>query len=83
MRNYSTSIAVVSGLGTAPIHRLARTWSQVSERSMATLERIQRLVNSTKNFNEYRETMRAANPPCIPFLGAVSSHTHATTLQLN
>ncbi|CRG83087.1 Cell division control protein 25 [Talaromyces islandicus] len=69
MKNYSTSIAIVSGLGTAPIYRLARTWSQVSERSMATFERIRCLVNSTKNFNVYRETMSAAHPPCVPFLG--------------
>ncbi len=24
---------------------------------------------STKNFGEYREKLRRANPPCIPFLG--------------
>lgn len=24
---------------------------------------------STKNFGEYREKLRLANPPCIPFLG--------------
>jgi son of sevenless-like protein len=24
---------------------------------------------STKNFGEYRETLHAANPPCIPFFG--------------
>lgn len=69
MKNYSTAISIISGLGTAPVYRLGRTWSQVSERTCAVLEPVRQLVASTKNFYEYRETLRLANPPCIPFLG--------------
>lgn len=28
---------------------------------------------STKNFGEYRETLHASNPPCIPFFGKSAS----------
>lgn len=30
---------------------------------------MRRLMASTKNFGEYRESLHAANPPCIPFFG--------------
>ncbi|GIC85747.1 putative cell division control protein Cdc25 [Aspergillus udagawae] len=69
LNNYSTLTSIISALGTAPIHRLGRTWSQVSGRTSAILEQMRRLMASTKNFGEYRETLHLANPPCIPFFG--------------
>lgn len=30
---------------------------------------MRRLMGSTKNFGEYRESLHLANPPCIPFFG--------------
>ncbi|KAL9004415.1 MAG: hypothetical protein Q9188_002773 [Gyalolechia gomerana] len=69
MNNFSTLTSVVSALGTAPVHRLQRTWSQVNARTMNVLEQMRRLMGSTKNFGEYRETLHSANPPCIPFFG--------------
>ncbi|PYH87868.1 Ras1 guanine nucleotide exchange factor [Aspergillus ellipticus CBS 707.79] len=67
--NYSTLTSIISALGTAPIHRLGRTWAQVSGRTSTILEQMRRLMASTKNFGEYRETLHLANPPCIPFFG--------------
>lgn len=32
---------------------------------------MRRLMASTKNFGEYRETLHLANPPCIPFFGMI------------
>jgi son of sevenless-like protein len=61
--------SIISALGTAPIHRLNRTWSQVNARTSSTLETMRRLMASNKNFGEYRETLHSVNPPCIPFLG--------------
>ncbi|KAL1987021.1 hypothetical protein VTN96DRAFT_5177 [Rasamsonia emersonii] len=69
MNNYSTLTSIISALGTAPIHRLSRTWAQVSGRTSAILEQMRKLMASTKNFGEYRETLHQANPPCIPFFG--------------
>ena len=69
MNNFSTLTSIISALGTAPIHRLSRTWAQVNARTMTILEALRRLMGSTKNFGEYRETLHLANPPCIPFFG--------------
>ncbi|KAJ5724002.1 hypothetical protein N7488_002037 [Penicillium malachiteum] len=69
LNNYSTLTSIISALGTAPIHRLGRTWGQVSGRTSSILEQMRRLMASTKNFGEYRETLHLANPPCIPFFG--------------
>lgn len=69
LNNYSTLTSIISALGTAPIHRLKRTWDQVPAKTLATLESMRRLMGSTKNFGEYRESLHLANPPCIPFFG--------------
>jgi son of sevenless-like protein len=69
LNNFSTLTSIISALGTAPIARLKRTWDQVPQRIQATLETMRKLMASTKNFGEYRETLHAANPPCIPFFG--------------
>ncbi|KAF2705820.1 cell division control protein-like protein Cdc25 [Pleomassaria siparia CBS 279.74] len=69
LNNFSTLTSIISALGTAPIHRLNRTWASVNARSMTILENMRKLMGSTKNFAEYRDTLHKANPPCIPFFG--------------
>ncbi|KJZ76059.1 hypothetical protein HIM_04515 [Hirsutella minnesotensis 3608] len=69
LNNFSTLTSIISALGTAPIARLKRTWDQVPQRTQVVLETMRRLMASTKNFGEYRETLHASNPPCIPFFG--------------
>ena len=69
MNNFSTLTSIISALSTAPIHRLGRTWAAVNTRTGSVLEQLRRLMGSTKNFGEYRETLHLANPPCIPFFG--------------
>ncbi|KAK4546442.1 hypothetical protein LTR36_002119 [Oleoguttula mirabilis] len=69
LNNFSCLTSIISALGSAPIHRLNRTWSQVNARTTQTLESMRKLMGSTKNFLEYREALHKANPPCIPFFG--------------
>ncbi|KAK3052247.1 hypothetical protein LTS18_012301, partial [Coniosporium uncinatum] len=69
LNNFSTLTSIISALGTAPIHRLARTWHQVNAKTMNMLESMRKLMGSTKNFAEYRDTLTKSNPPCIPFFG--------------
>ncbi|KAK3680258.1 cell division cycle-related protein [Recurvomyces mirabilis] len=69
LNNFSCLTSIISALGSAPIHRLGRTWSQVNTRTTQVLESMRKLMGSTKNFLEYRETLHKAQPPCIPFFG--------------
>lgn len=61
--------AIISALGTSPILRLNRTWQQLNPKTHALLESMRSLISTSKNFSLYRETLHAATPPCIPFLG--------------
>lgn len=69
LNNFSCLTSIMSALGSAPIHRLNRTWAQVNARTTAILEAMRKLMGSTKNFMEYRDTLHKADPPCIPFFG--------------
>ncbi|KAK5939142.1 cell division cycle- protein [Knufia obscura] len=69
LNNFSSLTAIVSALGTAPILRLNRTWAQLPKQTKMLLESMRTLIASTKNFSQYREALREAQPPCIPFLG--------------
>ncbi|KAI0393975.1 ras GEF [Xylariaceae sp. FL0594] len=69
LNNFSTLTSIISALVTAPIARLKRTWDQVPARTNSALESMRKLMQSQKNFGEYREALHAAIPPCIPFFG--------------
>ncbi|KAI8997908.1 ras guanine nucleotide exchange factor domain-containing protein [Gaertneriomyces semiglobifer] len=69
LNNFNTLMSIIAGLNSAPIHRLKRTWDQLSQRSMAILDALRQTMRREKNFSVYRETLHSANPPCVPFLG--------------
>lgn len=62
-------MAIVTGLNSSPIHRLKRSWEQVSSRHMSQLETCEALINSYKHYNSYRSTLANVAPPCVPFIG--------------
>jgi son of sevenless-like protein len=62
-------VALLAGLGQPAIRRLKRTWEQVNQRNMQALEVIEWTMDSSKNFNNYRTTLAAVSPPCVPFFG--------------
>ncbi|KAG1743304.1 ras guanine nucleotide exchange factor domain-containing protein [Suillus paluster] len=69
MHNYSSMVAIVSGLNSPPIRRLKRSWEQVNARHMAQLGTCEMTIDSGKNFNNYRSTLAKVSPPCVPFIG--------------
>ncbi|KAL3468181.1 ras guanine nucleotide exchange factor domain-containing protein [Aspergillus heterothallicus] len=69
LQNYSAVVSILSGLESAPIYRLGRTWAMVTERTCSILEPLQTLVSSDQNYQVYRNALRRSVPPCIPFLG--------------
>lgn len=69
MNNYATLMSIVSGLGQSPVFRLRQTWGLVNPRIRNLLEELRDLMSSEKNWAKYREVLRQASPPCVPFLG--------------
>jgi son of sevenless-like protein len=64
-------MAILAGLSSSPIFRLARSWALLSQRTNATYAALRKLMDPTKNFANYREVLASTNAfvPCIPFLG--------------
>ena len=72
LHNYSTMVAITSGLNTPPIRRLKRTWELVNARFMSQLGACEMTIDSNKNFNNYRLTLASVTPPFVPFIGKIS-----------
>ncbi|KAG5651191.1 hypothetical protein H0H81_009544 [Sphagnurus paluster] len=73
LNNFSTMIAITSGLNTPPIRRLKRTWEQVNQRSLTQFNACEMTIDSNKNFTKYRQLMASVTPPCVPFIGVFLS----------
>ncbi|GAA6010375.1 hypothetical protein JCM11491_006292 [Sporobolomyces phaffii] len=69
LNNFSTLIHIIAGLNSTPIHRLRRTWESVSQKAMVSLGVLNNIMRPDKNYKEYRDVLRKAAPPCVPFLG--------------
>ncbi|SCZ89388.1 BZ3500_MvSof-1268-A1-R1_Chr9g10391 [Microbotryum saponariae] len=73
LNNFSTLIHIIAGLNSTPIHRLRRTWEQVSQKSIYQLGVMNNVMRPDKNYKEYREQLRQVAPPCVPFLDLSST----------
>ncbi|THH31171.1 hypothetical protein EUX98_g3005 [Antrodiella citrinella] len=69
IQNFSTMVAIISGLNTPPIRRLKRTWEQVNARFMTLLGNCEQTIDTNKNFTNYRQALATITPPCVPFIG--------------
>lgn len=77
LQNFSTMGAIVSGLNSAPIHRLKRSWEQVNSKYMSQLQTCEATINSYRNYNKVRTTLATVSPPCVPFVGVfLTALTH-------
>lgn len=72
--NFSSMTAIISALYSSPIHRLKKTWKYVSNDCVQLLQNMNKLMNSSRNFNEYRDVLKfIGSEPCIPFFGVYLS----------
>lgn len=61
--------ALLAGLNSPPIRRLKRTWDLLNARVTATLDDVEKTLDSGRNFTGYRNLLATLAPPCIPFFG--------------
>lgn len=72
--NFSSMTAIISALYSSPIHRLKKTWKYVSSDAQSHLQTMNKLMNSSRNFNEYRDVLKfLGSEPCVPFFGVYLS----------
>jgi len=69
MRNYNTSMEILAGINRAFVNRLKKSWNLVSSATEETLQRMNELMDPKHNFRNYREALRKAPKPCLPYLG--------------
>lgn len=74
LNNFSSMTAIVSALCSSPIYRLKKTWPLVSQECTEILKELNRLMDSAKNFINYRELLRSVKDvACVPFFGVYLS----------
>lgn len=72
--NFSSMTAIISALYSSPIHRLRKTWKMVSNDTLNHLQNMNKLMNSSRNFNEYRDVLKfIGSEACVPFFGVYLS----------
>lgn len=69
LNNYSSMAGVVAGLSASAISRLKKTWEQLSDKTTREWHDLEVMMDSTRNFQKYKEMLKTTNPPCVPFLG--------------
>eukprot|EP00003_Mantamonas_plastica_P004261 TRINITY_DN13386_c0_g1_i3.p1 TRINITY_DN13386_c0_g1~~TRINITY_DN13386_c0_g1_i3.p1 ORF type:complete len:611 (+),score=174.63 TRINITY_DN13386_c0_g1_i3:1044-2876(+) len=71
LRNFNTTMEIVSGLLISPVWRLKPTWESLSEDVLVQFDRLSALMSSRKDHQRLRTEMSVAVTPCIMFIGLV------------
>ncbi|KAL6060557.1 pleckstriny domain-containing family H member 1-like isoform X2 [Balamuthia mandrillaris] len=69
LNNLNAAMEITSGLGSAAVHRLSRTWELVPKEKVAVLEDMQEMLSTKSSYKVYRERLHTLNPPVVPYLG--------------
>lgn len=69
LNSFDVLMAIIAGLQSAPIWRLQKTWELLPEKTWDLWDRIREMMSSDANHKAYRDCLRNARPPCVPYLG--------------
>ncbi|KAA0188156.1 Ras-specific guanine nucleotide-releasing factor RalGPS2, partial [Fasciolopsis buskii] len=74
INNYSSAMAIVSGLLVQSVYRLSATWAALSSRDRSSFRKLADLFSQDQNFINLRTAVDTARLPCIPYLGKFHFH---------
>ncbi|XP_026462317.1 ras-specific guanine nucleotide-releasing factor RalGPS2-like isoform X2 [Ctenocephalides felis] len=69
LNNLHALFAVISGLQSASIHRLDKSWNLVQKKDKLTFEKLASVFSEKENWKVLREYQDSLRLPCIPYLG--------------
>jgi len=67
LKNFNSAFAILSGLGNVAVTRMAQTWKKLNVASVQEFERLQLLMDPSRNMRKYRTTVLGSQAPLIPF----------------
>jgi len=69
LRNFNTTMGIVSGLTSASIGRLKQSWNGVPTKWADRFHELEKETATTNNFAKLRESTIRSPPPKIPYIG--------------
>jgi len=69
--NFSSAMAIYSGLNFGAVQRLTTAWSLVAPKSVKKMAEFDKLFSFKMNFGAYREILRNTQLPCIPLFTVI------------
>lgn len=84
MNNLHSLKAVISGLQSAPVYRLNKTWALIQRRDRAVFDKLAELLSEEENKKNLRDYLSSVKLPCIPYMGMyLTDLTYIDTIHPN
>lgn len=71
LNNFSTLFALLAGLNSSTILRLKKTWDALAPKYRHLMDRLRVFIEHSRNHREYRNRLKEATLPALPFLGLI------------
>ncbi|KAH3758454.1 Ras guanine nucleotide exchange factor [Pelomyxa schiedti] len=71
MRNFNGLMEIVSALQNSAVHRLKQSWTYLPPTTWDLYDKYCEFLDAKGNFQLYREAVKVAVAPCIPYLGMI------------
>ncbi|KAH3762936.1 Ras guanine nucleotide exchange factor [Pelomyxa schiedti] len=70
IRNFNAVMEIISALQNSAVHRLKNTWEILSPAAWDIYDKLTALFDAKGNFQVYRDALKVAVAPCLPYLGS-------------